>query len=569
MRFLKDSLARASLSILLSAAAILLGVGLIGTSAYLISFAALQPSIAVLQVAVVGVRFFGLSKSVMRYLERLASHSVNFKMLTRLRSFLFRGISARFPTHESGDSNARLLGRVMEDVETLEFFFIRVVNPPLAGLVTAFITALIFRGFQIRLLKLFLLLNLASMVLALLISYLLARGSSAGFIQTRSDLHAVIVEYLQGLPDLLVNQAAGHQLDSIRAAEGRFASAQRRLTLSGAISNGLVSLLTNASMLVMLVGGIVLINNGLLDPKLLAACALITVAAFDAVLPLPLAAQQYMLNEQAGRRILELTGDGENRPSVTLVELPIDHVDLNMEGVCFTHPGADHPVLENISLQLAPGRMTALVGPSGTGKTTLARLLLAYWPTSTGQITLAGRKYEDISPEQIRSRIAYSGQGAYFFNSSVRENLQMACPTASDADLNEILTACQLSEWFARLPEGLDTPLGERGLKISEGERRRLDLARTLMRDCPIVILDEPFAGLDSLTEAELNRSLRERLAGKAVLWITHRLAGLDMMDEIMVLQSGHIVERGRQTDLLVADTLFRRMRQVQQNLIE
>lgn len=559
-RFLKGFQKSALISILLSAAAVLLGVGLIGTSAYLISYAALQPSIAVLQVPIVGVRFFGIFKSVFRYLERLASHSVNFQMLSKLRGWIFRGLSAKFPDFGVERKKSDLLSRLMEDVETLEFFFIRVINPPLAGLSTGLIISLIFKGFHPRLAVTFLALFLLSLTVSFFLSIVLARQGNRGYMTARSELHSQISSYLEGLPDLIVNQSTSQMRAEIHRAEADYHRVEVRSALTSGLSNGLVTLLTYLSSLIMLYGGILLIQEGQLDPKLLAACALITISVFDAVQPMPLAAQQFVLSEQAGNRILELTGtEARVPPHLPLaMEEPAD--GISVRDLTFRYQNANTDALQHVSLVLQRGEKIALIGPSGAGKTTLARLLLGYWMDFDGQIYLGDKEYRKLSPAAIRAQVSYSGQGGYFFNTTLRQNLLLANPKAQENDIRQILHVCQLDEWFSRLPEGFDSSLGERGLKISEGERRRLDLARSLLRDCPVVILDEPFAGLDAMTETALSLASKEFLQARASLWITHRLVGLEEMDEILVMDHGRILDRGSQSDLLNRQSIFRKM---------
>jgi thiol reductant ABC exporter CydC subunit len=570
LAFLRGLLPAAALSVALSSAAVLLGVGLIGTSAYLISYAALQPSIAVLQVSIVGVRFFGIAKSVFRYLERLASHTVNFNMLTRLRGWIYRGISAGFPSTALTDSRAETLSRAIEDVETLEFFLIRVVNPPLAALLTGLVVSLVFYGFHPRLAATFAILFALSLVSSLALAYLLTRRASNGYLQRRSALHTELAGYLEGLPDLLVHQSVDRQAARVRAAEHAFSDAQMRFALASGLTNGLITLLSQLSMLIMLYGGILLVGGGQLDPKLLAVCALMTVAAFDAILPMPLAAQQLVLNEQAGERILQITGSQPDAAEVLPAqqERSADKLDLDLRAVSFSYPGAVRPSLDGLNLQLPAGTAAAMIGPSGAGKTTLSKLLLAYWSTYEGQICLGAADYRQTPASEIRARIGYSGQNPYFFNDTLENNLRLANRQADYSIMETALHDCQLGEWFDRLSEGWNTPLGERGLKLSEGERRRLDLARLLLRDCPIIILDEPFASLDALTESALTASLSARLRGKTTLWITHRLAGLEKMDQIIVLDHGRIVDRGSQAELLAHPGLFRSMWDKQRSIL-
>ncbi len=576
MKFLQSHLTAAGISIILTSAALLFGVGLIGTSAYLISYAALMPSIAVLQVAIVGVRFFGLAKSGFRYLERLASHSVNFKMLTQLRSWLFRQISNRFPDRIQLDGYAGLLSRLLEDVETLELFFIRVINPPLAAILTGLIVAILFHGFHSQLAYTFLVLFGFSFLISLGISYLVARNATRGMIDARSRLHTKVTEYIQGMADLFVNQTADQKYTSIQEAERNYGRLQLKGAFSTGISNALLTLLTNASQVIMLCGGILLVNNGELDGKLLAACALITVAAFDGIQPLPLAAQQLVLCEQAGRRVLEIAGTQARKPAEkiepiveAIIEDDITHPMVQLENVSFSYPDSGQMQLKDVSFIVQTGQWMPFVGPSGAGKSTLAKLLLGYWPCCQGKMLLGHINYKEFKPEQIRSQVAYSGQKAYFFNDTLRENLMLANPAARQDTMSWALDICLLKEWLQKLPDQLDTQLGEIGSKISAGERRRLDIARAILRNSRILILDEPLAGLDAETGWNLMTSLRQNLAGRSVLWISHHLTGLQDFSEIMVMNHGRIVERGSGQELLMKDGLFRKMWEYQHQIVE
>ncbi|MCW5854203.1 MAG: ATP-binding cassette domain-containing protein, partial [Anaerolineae bacterium] len=226
-------------------------------------------------------------------------------------------------------------------------------------------------------------------------------------------------------------------------------------------------------------------------------------------------------------------------------------------------------VLDDVSLDVAAGRWTALVGPSGAGKTTLANLLLGFWPLDKGEIRLGGVDLGALTDDELRQRVGVIAQQTYLFNASIRENLLIARPDASEADLVQAAQRAQIHDFILSLPEGYETRVGERGLRLSGGERQRLAMARTLLRDTPIVILDEPTANLDPVTERALFAALREALAGRTVLLITHRLVEMDYLDEIMVLDRGRVVERGRHADLLAAGGLYARLWRLQNRLLK
>jgi ATP-binding cassette subfamily C protein CydC len=226
----------------------------------------------------------------------------------------------------------------------------------------------------------------------------------------------------------------------------------------------------------------------------------------------------------------------------------------------FSYGPGQPPALDGLSFDLPAGRRVALVGPSGAGKTTLLNLLCGFWPVQPGELCLDGRDLGAGDPEAARRWLAVVPQAPYFFNASLRDNLRLARPAASDADLAQALAQAQLHDFVAALPAGLDTPLGEHGLRLSGGERQRLALARALLQEAPLLVLDEPTANLDPLTERAVLAALLAAAAGRTLLLITHRLVGLEALDELLVLDHGRLVERGPHAALLAAGGLYARL---------
>ncbi len=574
-RFLRGSILIAMFSVFLSSAAILLGVGLIGTSSYLISYAALQPSIAVLGIPIVGVRFFGISKSLFRYMERLGSHEVNFRILGDLRLWIYRKIIPRVPYYKSSDRTGDLLSRAVEDVEVLEFFFIRVINPPLTALFTTLIVAIFLGGIHPQLVWIYLGLACGSILFILLISYLVIANTSKDFLDKQGNLRTSLVDYFDGLPDLLVNLVENKQFEEIRKSETIFNRSQMRSSWGNGFVNGLLLLFANATMLVMLVVGIGLVNNGEMSGLFLAVITLITLVSFDGIQPLNLAAQQLHLSRQAARRIIALTGEVPETSLNTKFDKPrpisLDHPPLQdgleLRNIQFKYDPSAGSILRDIHLSIPKGQKVAIVGPSGSGKTTLARLILKFWKPDSGEIYLDGKGYSDLTESEVRNQIGYSGPDPFFFNSSLRENLDLLHDNLNEEEINHVLGQVGLSDWLHSLPDGLETQIGERGLKMSEGERRRLDLARLLVLDRPIFILDEPFANQDIQSQQLLADLFQNSSPEKTIILITHRLIQLDRMDQIIVLNGGTIQESGSQAELVLTNGLFKLM-WVQQNQI-
>lgn len=554
---------RALLAVLLGALTVGAGIGLMGASAWLISAAALQPSIAALQVAIVGVRFFGVGRGVLRYLERLASHDATFRLLGRLRLWFYHAIEPLAPAGLVSRQAGDLLNRAIADIETLENFYVRALAPPLVAVVVILGTSLWMGAFDSRLaLALLGFLLLVGAALPLLTSRL-GRDPGRALIESRARLRAGLVDGLQGLPDLLAYDGLGAHLRRIRADEADFHRAQRQMALLSSGQTALVALLTHLGALTLLALSIPLVAAGRVDGVFLAVIVLGGLASFEAVQGLPQAAQFLASNLTAARRLFEIA-DAKPEVEDTGNGLPApDGSDISIRNLTFAYPGGA-PVLKDLSFDLPPGRHVALVGPSGAGKSTLANLLLRFWDVRDGEIFLGGADVRKLDAESVRARFSVVTQSTYLFDDTLRANLLLANPEADEALLQRALERAKLTDFVASLPLGLDTLVGERGLQLSGGERQRLALARGLLKQAAIFLFDEPTANLDALTERQVIEACFAALSEQTILWITHRLVGLEAMDEILVLDSGRLVQRGTHAELVQVGGVYRQLWELQ-----
>jgi thiol reductant ABC exporter CydC subunit len=378
-----------------------------------------------------------------------------------------------------------------------------------------------------------------------------------------------MVDDLLGMNDLIAYQQEPEALDLLSELSSGMGKAQMRLAVAGGAGSALGSLLSNFTMWVVLVAAIPLVSSGKLDGILLAVVVLLTMASFEAVQPLPQAAQNLESSLEAADRLFVLADSkpAVNEPMQTLTLSKTS--DITIDHLSFQYENGLPKVLDGIDLELPFGKRVAVVGPSGAGKTTLLNLLLRFWEYKEGSILLDGKELRDYSSDEFRQSISVVSQATHLFAATLRQNLLLAAPTAEDAKLRQVLEEVSLSEWVASLPEGLDTWLGEGGVKMSGGERQRIAIAQALLKDTPILFLDEPTSNLDATTERKLLALLDEVMQNKSVLWVTHRLAGLEKVDEIVVLDGGKIVERGRHEDLLARNGAYAAMWQIQHNIIQ
>ncbi len=560
--FLRGAWGSVALSVLLGALTIASSIGLMGASSWLIATAALHPSIAELNVAIVGVRFFGISRGVLRYLERLVSHGVTFRLLAQLRVWFYEKLEPLAPRRLQNYRAGDLLNRIMADVEMLENFYVRALAPPLVGVVISGGMALFMGSFHSSLGWAYLVAAILIGLALPLLSLELSRVPGGELTALRAVLRTQGVDYLQGLPDLLAFGRSVDFREQIAVQEKEYGRAQKRLAQASGMTSALGVLVSNLGMWVVLVLSIPLVSSGKLDGVLLAVLALMTQASFEALLPLSPAAQMLTTSLASARRLFEVVSIDPpmHLPAQSARVSVSGPVDLSVTRLSFTYPGMEEPALAEVSFELPWGKKVALVGPSGAGKSTLLNLMLRFWDAPSGCIHLAGGDLLDLPEETARAFFGVITQRTYLFDASLRENLRLADPDASQAEVEQAARQAQIHEFITRLPEGYATLAGEGGGRFSGGERQRLAIARTLLKNAPILLLDEPTENLDPQAAGGIMTTLLEIASDRSLLLITHHLSGLEVFDEILVLDRGRLVERGSHAALIRSGGLYQHM---------
>jgi ATP-binding cassette subfamily C protein CydC len=532
---------RLALSVLLGALAVVFGVGLMATAGYLIARAAERPAILSLTVAIVAVRFFGLARPVMRYLERLASHDLAFRVLARLRVRFYERLEPLAPAGLEVYRRGDLLSRMVGDVDALQNLYLRGLLPTLAGALAAAVSvgvaAAILPGAG-------LVLGAGLLLTATVVSALAAwtsRAAGRRRANAQGALSADIVEILRGAPELAVYGREAEALARVREGDRELARCSRRDAFVAGLADGLGLLVTGVTVAAVLVAAIAAHQTGSLDRISIAVLALLALASFEAVNAFPQAARELYATLAAGRRVLDVVdSDPLVRDPVAPAPAPRSGV-VELESVVARYSPDEPAVLSGASLRLMPGRSIALVGASGSGKTTVVNLLLRFLDPEAGRVLLGGRDLREYRQDDVRSSFAVAGQDAHIFSTSIRENVRVGRPGATDEEVGAALTKARIGEWVAGLPAGIDTVVGEEGRQLSSGERQRVALARALISDAPVLVLDEPTSQLDPDTASELVRDVLSAAGNRSVLLVTHRPEGLDLVDEIVVLDDGRI----------------------------
>jgi thiol reductant ABC exporter CydC subunit len=529
---------RLALAAVLGVLTILFGVGLMATAGYLISRAAEQPAVLSLTFAIVGVRFFGLVRPIARYLERLASHDVALRSLGTARARLYERLEGLSPTQLQEHRHGDLLASFVGDVDSLQNLYLRGLLPPVVALFAGAGAV----GLVAAILPPAGLVLAAGLVTAGVVvpftAAALARQSAALQAPARGALSAELVETLAGGAELVAYGRLEDRLERVGVVDSKLVRAARRGALADGTGEGLRLLVTGVTVAGVLAVAVSAHEVGTLDRVLIALLALASLAAFEAVQPLPEALRELRTTVGAGERILELTGRAPALadPSAPLA-VPPGPFTVALEDVRVRYASGERPALDGISLRLEPGRRVALLGPSGSGKTTVANLLLRFVDPEAGRVTLGGRDLREYRLEDVRRAIAVAGQDSHLFSTTIRENVRLARPEATDDELEDALRQARILDWARSLADGWDTWVGEEGRELSGGQRQRIVAARALLANAPVLVLDEPTAHLDGPTAERLIDDVLDTAGDRTVLLITHRPEGLDRMDDVVSLK--------------------------------
>lgn len=552
---------RLLLALLLGSLALGSAVGLMAVSGWLISRASEQPPVLYLMVAVTATRAFGIGRAVFRYAERLVSHDAVLRMLAELRVAVYRSLERIAPAGLRRTRRGDLLSRLVADVDALQDYWLRWLLP--AG--TAVVVGAGAAGFTGWLLPEAGLVLAAGLLLAgvgvPLVSGACARHAERRLAPARAALATRITDLLGGTAELTVAGALPGRLNRTREADGVLTRIASRAATATALGSGLSALIAGLTVVAAALVALPAVADGRLAGVELAVVVLTPLAAFEAVTGLPLAVQYRQRVKRSAERVFEvLDAPVPVREPAEPAEAPASPFPLEVRGLSARYAEDGPDALDSVDLTLEAGRRIAVVGPSGSGKTTLAQVLLRFLDARTGTYRIGGVDASALDGDTVRRFVGLCAQDAHIFDSSIRENLRLARTGATDAELREALRRARLLDWAEALPDGLDTLVGEHGARLSGGQRQRLALARALLADFPVLVLDEPAEHLDLPTADALTADLLAATRGRTTVLITHRLEGLDAVDEVVVLEAGAVVQRGPYAALAAVEGPLSRM---------
>lgn len=510
------------------------------------------------------IRGMAIARTAGRYIERLVTHEATFRLLQALRVWFYAHLEPLAPARLQELRSADLSSRILSDIDALNHLYLRVLVPVGVALVGggAIVAAMALFSGRVALSALLFLLLAGGAVP--LLTLRLGHAPGRRLVTLRAQLRSAAVDGLQGLGELRIYGGAQQQAQRLGALSEAMIAEQRQLSRASGLSQGLLGLCANLAMWSTLLLAIPLVSAAAITPAQLPMLALFVLASFEAVLPLPLALQMLGETLAAARRVFAIL---DARPQIDEpADLPVPQwtqPEVRIDGLRLRYPTAAAAAawaLDGLSLTLAPGERVALVGPSGAGKSTLVQVLLRFWEYQEGSVRIGGHDLRAWPAQALRAHIAVVSQDTYLFNTTIRDNLMLAKPQATDEEVVAACKAAQLHDFIVSLPDGYDTWVGEAGMRLSGGQARRVAIARALLRNAPLLILDEPTEGLDALTERDLLRDIARLMQGRTVLLISHRIAALPAaVDRVLVIEAGRMVESGTPAELLARrDGAFR-----------
>ncbi len=485
------------------------------------------------------IRALAITRTLGRYGERLVTHEATFRVLAGIRSWFFQQLIPLVPGRLSALRSGDLLSRMTADIDALDALYLRLLAPAVVAIIGVTVVT-VFLAFYAPVISLAT--GLMLLIASVLVPWIFNRLGQSGaehMVVLAANFRIRQVDMMQGFADLIANQAYGRYSDFLEQFSDLMLNTQRQNNHLSAISSAITFLLAQITVLLALVLAAILFKEGLLSGTDLALLVFCVLAAFELVTPLPVALQMLAKTQKAARRIRQVTEMSPTTPQhIQTVALP-ERYDLQLNEVSFRYPDQQNWVLKNISLAIPQGSKIAIVGVSGSGKTTLLHLLMRYYDPDQGRVLLAEHNLKQLDTDQLMTCFGVLSQRSQLFAASIKQNLLIAKPNALATELDVAIQAAGLEKFISYLPEGLDTWVGESGVKVSGGEARRIALARLYLKNAPVLILDEPTEGLDSDTERDVFKALANFAKDKTVIMVTHREAGLGLVDIVYGMEQG------------------------------
>lgn len=564
--YLKQNKGRITLGIFFGLLGIGSGAMLLFVSGYLISKSSLRPeNIMIVYVPIVSVRAFSIGQAVFVYLEKLISHDVVLRILEKMRSRLYKIVEPQALFLSSRYQTGDLLGVLSDDIEHLQDYYLRTIFPSILGLATYAVFVIVIGIFD-WVFALIMLLMLGVLVFLMpLLSLLVTKRHHVKQKHRTNALYSQLTDAIFGQVDWQASGRTGEIFDQLRLQDYKLTQTDNKLRRWNHGRDAFLRLMIGLIIIAVMIWADIQTGSGDFSPTVIAAFVLMMFSIGDAIIPLSDAIEHVPSYSDSLARIQKIEDKNIQPFGDQDVAIPDgQHVTMTLKDVSYRYPGQTTKTIDHLSLKLSPGKKTAILGKSGTGKSTLLKLMAGVLEPETGHVLV---NQHDMKSELLSQTIAVLNQKPHLFDTTIKNNILMGRPSASEEDIRDVVERAQLTDLIASLPEGLDTSMEEMGNRFSGGERQRIAFARVLLQNTPIILFDEPTIGLDPITEQDVLNTMLSATEDKTIIWVTHHLAGVEQMDEVIFLENGRIAMQGAHTELLETNERYQNLYKMDQGL--
>ncbi|MCE2573254.1 thiol reductant ABC exporter subunit CydC [Motilimonas eburnea] len=560
LKLMKPQLGMMALGALLSLVALLANISLLAVSGWFLTIMAMAgltgASINYFTPGAV-VRFLAIVRTAGRYAERLVTHEATFRILAQLRYYFYQQLMPLMPYYQVQFQSADLLTRMQQDIDNIDNFYLRILLPATVAGVSVPLVCAAVAYFSTTLAMVLALVLVALGVGLPYLTYRLSAAQAKQKLQVNNQLQLGLVDGIFALRELIMYQVATRYHAHLLDVSQRLLAIELQLQRYRSLANSAHFLLVNGLVIISFVILIPLVEQGQLASEYIASLALLMLVSVETVMALPLACQLLPNTLASAARLFDIVD--MPHPKFTGNE-KVTRGDIVFNQLDFSYPEQSALALKGITLTIKPGQKVAIIGPSGAGKSTLINLLMGFWPTPAGKLTVAGKDLNVLDREQLRQHMTLMSQTGHIFNATIADNLRLAKPDVTLEQMRQVCEQVGLTDFIDTLEHGVDTWLGETGSGISGGQRQRLQLAQVLLRNGQVLILDEPSKGLDNLSERQLMANLFGHLAStqQTLIMVTHKPAMLAAMDKIVVMEQGEVVAMGEHLSLLQTCPYYR-----------
>lgn len=583
------------LSLFMGTFTVLSSIGMFSTSSVLISKAALHPDVLDLMILIVGVRFFGISRGTFRYLERIFSHDTTFRVLSSVRKWFYKNFEDTYSENNKAYRKGDIYSKIASDVDSLKEYYLRGVYPLIIAILTGIITAVFLSYFNKIISYYYILIYFFCGIILPLVLFIFNTKLIEKESEIKKELNLILLDVLKGILEVTIYSMKEEFNYKFNLLNNKLSKIQKKKNLIATAEDNIHALFVSLGMVMSLLVAAPLVVENKLSGIYYAMLPLAIMASFEALLQIPSILYKLQIAHNAGNNILSIIENSEidrfnsfkthtpQKSNTTFnnnftailsknnsnnnerdsflsytsssghifIKKELDNYNLSVENLSVYNKNSGNFIIKELFFNLPYGKKIGIVGLSGSGKSSILKTLMGFMKFQKGDIKLGDISYDKLALDEIRKVYTYVEQNPYIFNTTIKENLLIANTEVDEYSIIDALKKVQILNLIKELPEGLDTLLGEYGSKVSGGEKQRLAIARALLKDSKIVLLDEPTASLDVGLEKKVIDSIHDAIKDKSCIWVTHRLVSMDRMDEILVIHKGEVVERGTHSVLL------------------